>query len=190
MPVKILVMGASLGGFHAISYILGEVREPLAVPLVIVQHRSPHSGESLRLALEKRTILKVREAQDKERLLPGQVYLAPADYHLLVEQDTLLLSTEAPVNSARPSVDVLFESAAEAYGDGVLAVILTGASADGAQGCGRVKSQGGRVIAQQPETAESPVMPRAAIEATRVDHIAPLEQIPALMQRLTLPTHG
>lgn len=190
MAVQIVVMGASLGGFQAISSLLAALDASFPVPLVIAQHRAPQSGEPLRQALQKKTALRVREPVDKEQALPGHVYLAPADYHLLVDGEGLALSTEAHVNSARPSIDVLFESAADAYGRGVLAVILTGASADGARGCAYVKHCGGQVIAQEPETAESATMPRAAIRAAEVDHIAPLEQIPALLQRLTLSPHG
>jgi two-component system chemotaxis response regulator CheB len=119
----------------------------------------------------------VIEASDKEPLAGGHVYLAPADYHLLVDDGCLALSVDARVYHARPSVDVLFESAAEAYRDGVLGVLLTGASADGTAGALRIKQRGGTMVAQDPRTAESPIMPGAAISAGAVDHVLPLDEI-------------
>ena len=107
---------------------------------------------------------------------PGSVYLAPADYHLLIEErGQLALSTEAPVRSARPSIDVLFETAADAYGPELVGVLLTGASADGAEGLAAIKARGGRAIVQDPASAECATMPAAGISATRVDYVLPLE---------------
>ena len=119
----------------------------------------------------------MREIDDKETLVPGHVYLAPPDYHVLVDDSLLALSTEAPVNHARPSIDVLFESAALAKGPGLVAVILTGSTADGAAGACVVKACGGKVVAQDPTTAEAALMPASAIAATRVDEILPIDEI-------------
>ncbi|HEX6894684.1 MAG TPA: chemotaxis protein CheB, partial [Bryobacteraceae bacterium] len=115
---------------------------------------------------------------------PGTVYIAPANYHLLVEKDSLALSTESPVGWARPSIDVLFESAADAWGERVIGVILTGANSDGSLGLARIKEAGGLTIAQDPSEAEFPVMPRAAMAASRIDHVLTLVDISALLARL------
>jgi two-component system chemotaxis response regulator CheB len=121
--------------------------------------------------------LAVVDALDKQWIQPGTVYLAPADYHLLVERGELSLSVDARVEHSRPSIDVLFESAADAYGPATVGVVLTGANADGARGAARIKERGGFVVVQEPESAEAPAMPRAAIAAARVDRILPLERI-------------
>jgi two-component system chemotaxis response regulator CheB len=178
-PPELVALGTSLGGLRALTALLGSLPAKLPVPIVVVQHRGTDGdGHGLAALLQEHTSLTVQEAEDKMELQAGTVYLAPADYHLLVEMRGLLaLSTDAPVRSARPSIDVLFESAAEAYGAGLLAVLLTGASVDGAAGLAEVKSRGGRVIVQDPASAESKTMPAAGIAATEVDYIVPLEQI-------------
>ena len=148
------------------------------MPIVIVQHRGPASDKGLVDVLQRHTELTVTEAEDKTALEPATVFVAPADYHLLVEARGLLaLSTEGPVHSARPSIDVLFETAADAYGPALVGVLLTGASADGAVGLARIKARGGRAIVQDPATAECATMPAAGIAATAVDYILPLERI-------------
>jgi two-component system chemotaxis response regulator CheB len=132
----------------------------------------------------------VREAEDKDRLAPGSVYLAPPDYHTLVEADgTLALSTEGHVRHARPSIDVLFRSAAEAYRERCVGVVLTGANDDGADGLARIKELGGVAVVQDPRTAERREMPAAAIEATHADIVLPLEEIGAFLRGLLLETH-
>lgn len=150
----------------------------LPVPIVMVQHRGTAADATLVNLLQRHTDLTVVEADDKAVLEAGTLYVAPPDYHLLVEtRGSLALSTEAPVWSARPSIDVLFESAADAYGPGLVGVLLTGASADGAAGLSRIKQLGGRAIVQDSATAECATMPSAGIAATAVDYILPLEQI-------------
>lgn len=175
----IVAIGTSLGGLHALITVLGQLPSTLPVPIVAVQHRGTASdGGGLVDMLRDHTPLQVVEAEDKAQLVPGTVYVAAPDYHLLVEAPgAIALSTEAPVRSARPSIDVLFETAAEAYGDGVLAVLLTGASADGAEGLARVKALGGRAIVQDPATAECATMPAAGIAAAPVDYILALDRI-------------
>ena len=120
---------------------------------------------------------------DKDRVIAGRVYIAPPDYHLLVDAGYFALSTDGRVLHARPSIDVLFESAADAYRDRLIGVVLTGASADGALGATRIKQRGGRVVAQNPASAESPVMPKAAIAAGAVDEILPLADIALFLSR-------
>lgn len=188
--ISLVVIGASLGGYAALSVVLGGLSAGFPVPVAVAQHRAAESGDSLKASLQRRTSLRVREAQDKDGLRVGHVHLAPADYHLLVEPGMLTLSTEAPVNSARPSVDVLFESAADAYGPGVLAVVLTGASWDGARGAAAVKRRGGVLIVQDPAEAEANVMPRAAIASADVDYVLPVEQIAPLICSLCAGVHA
>jgi len=134
--------------------------------------------------VQRHSAVRMREPRDKEAIVPGQVYLAPADYHLLVEPGAFALSTEGPVRHARPSIDVLFESAADAYAQRVIAVILTGTSRDGAQGAARVKERGGFVVVQEPATAEGTRMPEAAIAATAVDQVLPLPEIAPFLASL------
>jgi two-component system chemotaxis response regulator CheB len=174
---ELIVIGCSMGGMHALEVIFSVLPKDFPVPIAVVQHRYRTSNEGLPEFLRRRTELQVVDTTDKEWMRPGTVYLAPANYHLLVERGELSLSVDEAVAYSRPSIDVLFESSADAYGAGVIGVILTGANADGAKGALRIKSRGGFVIAQDPETAESPAMPRAAIEAARVDRILPLDRI-------------
>jgi two-component system chemotaxis response regulator CheB len=185
--MQLVVIGASLGGFTALSTVLGGLPDDFPVPIAVAQHRAVQSGEPLKQSLQRHTPLRVREAQDKETLMPCHVYLAPSDYHLLVERGSLALSTEAPVNSARPSIDVLFETAAEAYQGSLLAVVLTGASHDGARGAAAVKREGGKLIVQDPDGCESAVMPRAAIAQATADHVAPIERIAELIRQICAP---
>jgi two-component system chemotaxis response regulator CheB len=183
MAPSVVVIGTSLGGLNALQVILGGLPRGFGTPIVVVQHRGKHPDEALSRLLGAHCPLTVREPLDKDRIESGHVYVAPADYHLLVERGTLALSTEAPVNYARPSIDVLFESAAESYGSGVLGVVLTGANHDGAAGAARIQARGGRVMVQDPNGAESRPMPLAAIAATGVVP-TPLERIAPLLVEL------
>ena len=174
---EIVVIGCSLGGMQALKTILQTIPAEFQEPIVITQHRHKASNEGLPSFLRRASNLCVNDVDDKQWIKPNCVYLAPADYHLLVERGTFSLSTEAAVAYSRPSIDVLFESAAEAYGDRTVGVILTGANADGARGVRRIKALGGFVVVQDPETAEAPAMPQAAVDTGRVDRILPLDKI-------------
>lgn len=175
----LVVIGTSLGGLTALPVILRALPRDFRSPVVIVQHRvSFNDDNGLVSALQRGCLLEVREVEDKDTLAAGRVYLAPADYHLLVDDGHLTLSTEARVMHARPSIDVLFESAAETYGQRVIAVVLTGASRDGVVGAQKVKERGGAVIVQDPAGAECKVMPAAVIASMKVDRVLPLAQIP------------
>ena len=174
---EIVVMGCSLGGMHALEVILDGLPRAFPLPIAVVQHRHAASSETLPAHFRRMSRLPVVDAEDKQWIRPGTVYLAPANYHLLVERGEFNLSVDEKVRYSRPSVDVLFQSAADAYGAQVVAVVLTGANDDGAQGVKRVKSRGGLVIVQDPDTAEAPEMPRAAIAAAAVDQILPLDRI-------------
>ena len=174
---ELVVIGCSLGGMRALQLVLGALPAQFPVPVAVVQHRHKASNEGLPAFLRKSSKLKVVDVDDKLWIKPGTVYLAPADYHLLVERGLFTLSVDDRVSHSRPSIDVLFESAADAYGDKVVGVVLTGSNDDGARGVKRIKKRDGFVVAQDPKTAEAPEMPQAAIAAARVDRILPLERI-------------
>jgi two-component system chemotaxis response regulator CheB len=189
---ELIVIGCSLGGMNALQVILSNLTHDFCVPIAVAQHRHKKSNEALPAYFRRQTDLKVVDAEDKEWIQPGHVYLAPADYHLLIERNgprgELSLSVDEAVRYSRPSIDVLFESAADAYKDRVVAIILTGANDDGSRGAARIKARGGIVIAQDPETAEAQAMPRATIESVRVDRILRLEDIAPFLTEVCHPT--
>jgi two-component system chemotaxis response regulator CheB len=178
---ELVVIGCSMGGMQALGAIFQSLPKDFPLPIAVAQHRYRTSSEALPAYFRRHSDLSVVDATDKEWLRPGHVYIAPADYHLLVDRGDghgeLSLSVDAAVAYSRPSIDVLFESAADAFGPAVIGVVLTGANNDGTRGAGRIKQRGGLVIAQDPKTAEAPAMPEAAIAAGRVDRILPLERI-------------
>lgn len=177
-PPRIVVIGASAGAIQALSVILPELPADFPVPILIVVHVPTDRSNILAPLFETRCRMIVREAEDKEQALPGVIYFAPPDYHLLVESDaTLSLSTDEPVLYSRPSIDVLFESAADSFGDAVSAVILTGASADGAKGLKAICEAGGVAMVEEPETAHADTMPLAAVAACPEARILTLEAI-------------
>jgi two-component system chemotaxis response regulator CheB len=188
---ELVVIGASWGGLHAVGTVLDGLGEASRAAIVVGQHRGVAGGERLAPLLQRRTQLPVREAEDKEPLRPGSVYLAPPDYHTLIETDgTIALSTEAAVRHARPSIDVLFQSAAEAYRERCVGVVLTGANEDGAEGLALIKKLGGVAVVQDPRTAERREMPSAALDATGVDVVLPLEEIGLFLRGLLLEPRG
>jgi len=179
------VIGTSWGGLEALSVLLDGLRDEIHQPIVVAQHRSPESTDlTLERLLQHHTRRFVRDPDDKTPLEPDHVYLCPPDYHVLVEEGHLALSTDAPVQFARPSIDVLFESAADAYGDRTIGIVLTGANADGARGLARIKARGGVAIVQDPATSEKRTMPDAALAATAADAVLPLEKISAFVYGL------
>ncbi len=186
LPFDVLALGASWGGVEVLSNLVAELPKNWCVPVVIVQHQHPYSGNALQRILSRRTTLPVIDVEDKDKLVPAHVYIAPANYHLLMEQDgSFSLSLEAPVNFSRPSIDVTFSSLSRVYQRRCIGVVLTGANDDGAQGIKDIKTGGGYTIAQQPESAEAPVMPAAAIATGAVDAIlTPQEIVPALLRLL------
>jgi two-component system chemotaxis response regulator CheB len=181
----LVVIGASWGGLDALRSLLGALPGDLDATIAVAQHRAPESHPTaFRDLLGAVTLLEVSEAHDKQPLQRGTVFLAPPDYHLLVEGAHFSLSTEAAVSFSRPSVDVLFESAAEAARDRCVGVVLTGANDDGARGLARVHELGGAAIVQDPASAERYEMPRAAVRAVPDAHVLPLEEIPGLLTAL------
>jgi two-component system chemotaxis response regulator CheB len=184
LTFEIVVIGTSYGGLAALQTVLPALAPGFGMPIVVVQHRGKDS-DNLCEFLQRHSTLPLSEPNDKEAIAPGRVYLAPRDYHLLIERDGFALSTEAPVGYARPSINVLFESAAEVYQEHVVGVILTGANSDGALGLARIKAYGGRCVVEDPAGAESSGMPQAAIAATSVDAILPLRGIAPYLNQLS-----
>jgi len=182
---KAIVIGASAGGLKALTAILQVLPADYKFPIIIVQHLSPLSTDFWIKNLNALCQLEVREAEANEAIHKGIVYIAPPNYHLLIEEDkTFSLSGDDKVNLSRPSIDVLFETASDAFKENLIGIILTGASKDGAAGIKKIKEKGGITIAQDPETAEHRFMPEAAIMASTVDYILPLEGIGELLINL------
>ena len=183
-----VVCGVSAGGLDALKSLLGVITSEFEPALVIVQHLHPQQDDFLVSHLGTVCRLPVKEAEEKEAVKGGVVYLAPANYHLMIEKDrTFALCADEKVNFSRPSIDVLFETAAEAYGADLIGMILTGASSDGAAGLRRIRERGGLAIVQDPRTAEYPAMPMAALEETQVDHILNIDRIGRLLGALGRP---
>lgn len=177
---QIVVIGASLGGLNALERVLHGLPEDFALPVLVVQHRSEEGPALLAGLLGRHSPLQVCEAEDKSPLIggpPAHVLVAPAGYHALVEPGHVSLSTEAEVRYSRPSIDVALETAAEAYGERAVGVVLTGANDDGAHGLAEVRRRGGVAIVQDPAEAESRSMPEAAIAAADPQWILGLEEI-------------
>src|SRR5687768_1797079 len=174
---EIIVVGTSWGGLAAVRTILGALPTDFDIPIVVVQHRHRDSDSMLGRYVVRHTHLRVCDIEDKTPVEPGRLYVAPPDYHTLVEQGHLSLSTEAPVRHSRPSIDVMLMSAADAYGHRTVGVILTGANADGAIGLRRVADVGGLPIVQDPATAEVSAMPGAALRTVPLARVFPLARI-------------
>jgi two-component system chemotaxis response regulator CheB len=182
-----IVKGASAGGLAALTTLLPNISENIGLPILIVQHLSPDSDDFLATHFNKICSLAVKEAEDKETIVNNTIYFAPANYHLMVEQDkTIALSTAEQVQFSRPAIDVLFETAAEAYVDGLVGIILTGANSDGTRGIQRIRQLNGFVIAQSPGTAEVDTMPLSAINQAGVDKILDLQEIAPYINQITV----
>ena len=183
VPVEAIVVGASAGGMEALGVLLQALPEAFTPAILAVLHLPPDKPSLLPELLQMRCRLPVREALDKEPVQPGCVYLAPPDYHLLVEKEkSLALSRDEPVLFSRPSIDVTFESAAEAYGAALLGIVLTGANADGAEGLRAIRAAGGHAWVQLPADAVSSTMPAAALQRAGADLVLPLRD---MAERLT-----
>ena len=178
MRYKAIVIGTSAGGIEATVHILSKLPAWFPLPIVLVQHLHKDQDRSLVQFYNERTQLNVEEAEEKERVQPGYVYVAPPDYHLLLERDeTFSLSVDDKVNYSRPSIDVLFESAADVYGSHLVGVLMTGANHDGALGLQRIKAQGGLTVVEDPATAKFSEMPKRALACTDVDYVLSLDDL-------------
>jgi len=173
----IAVVGTSWGGLAALRTLVAGLPESFQMAAVLVQHRHKDSDHLLRALLQERSALEVCEVEDKMPIEHGRVYVAPPDYHTLVELGHFSLSTDAPVRYSRPSIDVTFGSAADSYGHRTVGIVLTGANADGADGLLRISNRGGMALVQDPATAESPVMPAAALKAVPRARVMPLPEL-------------
>ena len=173
----IVLVGTSWGGLSALRTLVAGLPDDLGMAVTIVQHRHKDSDHLLRTLLQERSTLTVCEVEDKMPIEHGTVYVAPPDYHTLVEPGHFSLSTEAPVRYSRPSIDVAFGSAADSYRHRVVGIVLTGANADGAEGLRMISDRGGLALVQDPDTAESPTMPRAAAKAVPRARVMPLPEI-------------
>ena len=185
MLYKAVVIGVSAGGINALKEIFTILSEKFKLPVIVVQHLHPHSDSFLPNYLDSISKVKVKEAEDKEQICEGIIYTAPANYHLLIEEDyTLSLNTDEKVNYSRPSIDVLFNSAADVYQSELIGIILTGANDDGVLGMKKIKKYGGLTIVQDPKSAEAEFMPSAVIKNIQIDHILTLEKIGHLLEEL------
>ena len=177
----IVVVGTSWGGLAALRTLVSGVPDTFMMAITLVQHRHKDSDHLLRVLLQEHTHLEVCEVEDKMPLEHGRIYVAPPDYHTLVEPGHFSLSTEAPVRYSRPSIDVTFSSAADSYGHRTVGIVLTGANADGSEGLRQISDRGGMAIIQDPATAESPTMPAAAVKAVPRARVMSLSAISAFL---------
>jgi len=183
--LRAVVIGASAGGVQALSRILPALPADYPLPVLIVVHVPPDRSNALVGLFQTKCRVQVKEAEDKEPALPGVVYFAPSDYHLLVEADgALSLSSDELVNHSRPSIDVLLESAADAYGPGLTGVILTGANDDGAAGLRAIANAGGRTVVEDPQAAFASAMPAAALRASPAAEVMTPEAITSFLLSL------
>jgi two-component system, chemotaxis family, protein-glutamate methylesterase/glutaminase len=175
-PLKAVAIGGSAGAVQALLRILPPLPADFPAPLLIVVHVPPDRANALVPLLQTKCRIAVKEAEDKEYASPGVAYFAPSDYHLLVEADgSLSLSSDEPVNHSRPSIDVMFESAADAFGPALAALVLTGANHDGAHGLAAIVEAGGLAVVEDPATAFAPAMPDAALRASPAAEVMNLD---------------
>jgi two-component system, chemotaxis family, protein-glutamate methylesterase/glutaminase len=184
--IKVLAIGGSAGSLNVILKILAGLKPDLTIAIIIIVHRRKNSDASLTRFFNTKSAVPVLEAEEKEPILPGKVYLAPANYHLLIETNfTFSLDTSEKVQYSRPSIDVTFESAADIYGQSLAALLLSGANSDGSEGLLTIANCGGLTIVQHPESAEVDFMPKAAIYKTVVDYIIRTEELPDFINDLS-----
>jgi len=180
-----VVIGSSAGGLNALKTIFLSLDKHFPFPVIVVQHMSPDADNYLATFLNSLEKIRVKEADEKEIPKAGVAYIAPPNYHLLIEHNgSFTLTVGERVNYARPSIDVLFETAAETYGDGLIGIILTGANNDGSAGLKKIKALGGTTIVQDPDEAESDTMPRAALEMAKPHHVFKLNEIATFLNSL------
>lgn len=175
---KLLVIGGSSGSIDFLLKLLPTLHVPLSFAIVLVLHRKNSLESTLTELFASKTVIPVKEVEDKDVLEPGNIYIAPADYHLLIENNhEFSLDSSEKINFSRPSVDVTFESAAEIYGSSLVGVVLSGANADGTNGLKAIKRAGGLIIAQKPETAQVAYMPEQAIMNNSIDYIFDVNEL-------------
>jgi two-component system chemotaxis response regulator CheB len=189
--IETVVIGGSAGSLEVLFKLLPLLKASLSVSILIVLHRRSSGDSSLSELLNSKTVLPLREAEDKDVILPGHIYLAPSDYHLLVEKNhTLSLDYSEKVNYSRPSLDVTMEAVADVFGPAAAGIILSGANEDGTMGLQFIKDAGGIAIAQDPQTALIAVMPQNAIDHMPVDHVLNTAQMATFINELNQPEHN
>ena len=186
----LVAIGSSWGGLYAVTTILEGLPGDFPAAIAVAQHQTPNSDQAFVNYLRPRSRLPVWEVEDKQPIAPGNVFVGPPDYHLMIDEDHFTLSIDERVQYSRPSIDVLFESAADVYRNRLIAVVLTGANADGAEGIERVRARGGVTVVQDPATAMRKEMPSAAIATGKVDRVLPLNEIPAFLTQLCSQISG
>ena len=184
MKYELVIFGCSYGGFQAMQTILQKLSPAFVTPVVLVQHRDKSPGDLLIQILQKYTHLKVQDADDGMKIAAGNLYVAPASYHLLIDNKAISLSCELPVQHAQPSIDVAFDTASLSYGANVIAVVLTSSSIDGVQGAKSIALRNGALIVQDPLTAESVTLPKAVISAVEKAQVVPLADIANVLRQL------
>ncbi|HEY4063926.1 MAG TPA: chemotaxis protein CheB [Puia sp.] len=183
---RLLVIGGSAGSLHVILGILTVLRAGFPLPVLVVLHRNGVFESSLEDLFASRTDLPIKEVEEKEPVLPGIVYLCPADYHVLLEKDhTFSLDYSERIHFSRPSIDVSFRSAADAYGPGLICLLLSGGNVDGTEGLQYAQERGGVIVVQDPQTADVPYMPQQAVSRMKVDFVVPSEDLPDFIKSLT-----
>lgn len=179
---KAVLIGGSTGSIDVLLSLLPALRSPLPYALIIVLHRKNTADSNLANLFALKTSISLLEVDDKDPIVPGNIYLAPADYHLLLEQDgTFSLDDSEKINYSRPSIDVTFESAADVYGPSLLGILLSGANADGTNGLKAIKKAGGYIAVQQPESAQVGFMPRQAMLTLPVDYVLDVSEMITLL---------
>jgi two-component system chemotaxis response regulator CheB len=184
-PDKLLLIGGSAGSLQVMLAVLTAVGNDFPIPVLVILHRNSSFDSALEELFFSKTAMVTKEVEEKEKPVAGTVYLCPADYHVLIEKDhSFSLDYSERVHFSRPSIDVSFKSAADAYGAGTIAVLLSGGNADGAEGLAYVKEQGGVTVVQDPGTADVPYMPQHAISTMQPDHILPADDISIFIREL------
>jgi len=183
---RLLIIGGSAGSLEVMLHTLPHIRTDIPFALLLVMHRSSEPDPLLQFILSSKTALIVKEAEEKEKIQPGVIYIAPADYHLLIEKDhTFSLDFSEKVNFSRPSIDVTFGVAAEAYGTELVGLLLSGGNSDGTEGLMLIKEAGGITAVQDPATATVPFMPQHAILKMQPDYILPSNEIASFINNLS-----
>ena len=186
-PYRVVLIGGSTGSIDVLLELLPSLRLPLSFALVIVVHRKNTADSNLASLLSIKTRIPVKEVDDKDVLQPGHAYLAPADYHLLLEQDsTFSLDDSEKVNFSRPSIDVTFESAADVYGPSLVGILVSGANADGTEGLRAIQQAGGTIVVQHPDTAQVAFMPQQALAALAVDYVFDIPALATYVNNLSI----
>lgn len=185
MSYKAIIIGGSAGSFQVVTKILSSLSDKFPIPVLLCLHRLKHVRSGFVEALSLKSNIPIEEPNDKDQLKPGRAYLAPANYHMFVElANRIALSTEASVNHSRPSIDLSFISAANAYRDKLVGIILSGANRDGAAGLKAVSEKGGLTIVQDPIECEVKTMTESAMQLTKVNHVFKTDEIVRFLSKI------